>query len=67
MKKLQLTQLLLFPEEQKLVSYWHFPFDDKGNYIKNRMDNFTEYVQETRLPEFINMLQVIGAVGIKIY
>lgn len=58
-------QIPLWPEARIKVEYWHYPFDIEGNYIFERMDKFTEIVLENRLPDYLSMLNIIGAVGVK--
>jgi hypothetical protein len=58
-------QLKLFDDEQVKVTYWHYPFNTKGNYDYSRMIMLTEIISETRLPEFLRMLTVMGSLNIK--
>lgn len=58
-------QLKLFEDEQVKVTYWHYPFNDMGNYDYSVMVKFTQIITENRLPEFLKMLSVMGSYNIK--
>jgi len=60
----QLTLFNLTPINYQ-VTFWAYPFDKKGNYIKNRMDKYQETKTEFELKQFIEILQSVNYQAIK--
>jgi hypothetical protein len=60
-----MKQLLLFQDVKFKISYWDFPFDEKGMYIKNQMQLYEEIVPEHRLKDMLNTLELCECYNIK--
>ena len=58
-------QLKLFEDEQVKVTYWHYPFNNDGNYDYSVMVKFTQIISIDELPQFLKMLSCMGSYNIK--
>ena len=60
-----MEQLKLFDDIVYRITYWHYPFNDKGEYIHTRLDLYEEILPEHKLKDMLRCLYITNCVNIK--